>query len=49
MVGNTLFKKKDIHKYSWIRQDTGRVVDRTMMSYMVVLRNVVRQLIDVRV
>ena len=30
VVGNTLFMKKDIHKYTWIRQDNGRVVDKEL-------------------
>ena len=49
MVGNTLFNKKDIDKYTWMRQDKGRVVDRAMMDYMVVSRNVIGRLLDVRV
>ena len=49
MVGNTLFYKKDIDKYTWMRQDKGRVVDRAMMDYMVVSRNVIGRLLDVRV
>ena len=36
-----MFKKKDIHKYTWIRQDNGRVVHRAMIDYMVVSRNVI--------
>ena len=32
-----------------MRQDNGRVVDRAMMDYMVVLRNVIGRLMYVRV
>ena len=48
VVGNTLFKK-GIHKYIWMRQDNGRAVDRAMMDCVVVLRNVIGRLLDVRV
>ena len=48
MVGNTLFKK-DIHKYTRMRQDNGRVVDRSMMNYVIVWRNVIRRLLAKRV
>ena len=40
VVGNTLFKKKDIHKYTWVRQEGGRVVDKAMMDYVAVPRKV---------
>ena len=33
----------------WIRQDNGRVVHRAMMDYVVVLRNIIGLLLDVRV
>ena len=49
MVGNTLLKKKDIHKYTWMRQDNGRVLDGATMDYVVVSRNVMEQLLNVRV
>ena len=42
VVRNTLFKK-DIHKYTWMRQDNGRVVNRAMMNDVVVSRNVIGQ------
>ena len=49
VVGNTFFKKKDIYKYTWVRQEDGRVVDRALMDYVVVSRNVIGRLLDVRV
>ena len=42
VVGNPLFKKKDIHKYTWISQDNGRIVSRTMMDYVIRRRTFVR-------
>ena len=33
VVGNILFKKKNIHKYTWMRQDNGKVVDREIIEY----------------
>ena len=48
VVVNTLFKK-DIHKYTWMRQDIGRVVDRAMMDYVIVLKNIIGRLLDVGV
>ena len=49
VVGNPLLKKKDIHKYTWIRQANGRILDRAMMDYVVVSRNVIVQFLDMRV
>ena len=43
-----MFKKKDIHKYTWMRNDNERVVDRAMMDYVVVLRKVIGRLLNVR-
>lgn len=49
VVRDTLFKKKDSCKHMWMRQDGSRVVDRAIMNYAVVPRNVVGSLLDVRV
>ena len=49
MIDNTMFKKKDIHKYTWMKQDGGRIVDRAMMDYVVISRDMVGRLLDVRV
>ena len=40
-IGNTLFKKKDIHNYKYMRHDDGTVVDKAMICYVVVSRNVI--------
>ena len=49
VIGNTYFKKKEIYKYTWVRQEGGRVVDRALMDYVVVSKNVRGRLLDVRV
>ena len=49
VVENILFKKKDIHKYTWVRQYNGRIVDRTIMKYVVMKGNVIGWLLYVRV
>ena len=48
VIGNT-FKKKEIHTYTWERQDVGRIVDRALMDYVVVSKDMVGRLLDVRV
>ena len=30
VVGNSLFKKNDVYKYTWLRMAEGRVVDRVL-------------------
>ena len=40
-----LFKKKDIHNYIYVRQYHGSVVDRTLMDFVFVLRNVIEWLL----
>ena len=49
VIGNTYFEKKEIYKYTWVRQESGRVVDRALMDYVVVSKNVIGTLLDVRV
>ena len=39
VVGNNLFKKKDTHKYTKIKQCNGRIVDRAMMDYRLTITN----------
>ena len=48
-IGNSYFKKKVIHKYTWIRNAHGRIVNRAVMDYVMVLRRVLKDLLDVRV
>ena len=33
-VCNTLFKKRDVHKYTWVRQVRGEIVESALMHYM---------------
>ena len=49
VAGNILFKNKGIQRYTWMRQDNGRVIDRTMIDFVVVSRNIIGWLLYVRV
>ena len=49
VVGNTLFKKKDINKYTWCRVAGGRMIDRALMDYVLIDRRVIGRLVDVHV
>ena len=49
VVGNTLFKKKRINKYTWVRTSSGKVVDKALMDYVLIDRKVVGRLLDVHV
>lgn len=49
VIGNSWFKKKSVNKYTWMRVDGGRVVDRAMMDYVVIMRRLVGRLKDVHV
>ena len=48
-VGNTWFKKKSINKWTWVRVDGGRVVDRAVMDYVLVSKSLKGRLLDVHV
>ena len=49
LIGNTCFKKRMIHKYTWERMAHGVVVDRAMMDYVVVSKHMRGRLLDVNV
>ena len=49
VIGNTWFRKKDINKYTWIRINDGRMVDRALMDYVIVNKNARGMLLDVHV
>ena len=49
IVGNSLFKKKDINKYTWSRIERGRVRERALMDYVLVKRRMSGRLKDVHV
>ena len=34
VVGNTIFKKRMIHKITWVRQNEGELVDSALMDYV---------------
>ena len=36
-VGNSFFKKKGINKYTWIRVANGRVIERALMDYVLII------------
>ena len=49
VVGNSMFKKKRINKYTWIRVADGRMVDKALMDYVLIERRVFSRLKDVHV
>ena len=49
VIGNTMFKKREINKYTWMRVVEGVMVDRALMDYVLVTRKVVGRLKDVHV
>ena len=38
VVGNSLFKKKGVYKYTWLRTAEERVVYRTLMDYVLLTK-----------
>ena len=48
-VSNTYFKKKDINKFTWIREARGAVLDRALMDYLLIGRSYMGRVLDVRV
>ena len=46
VVGNSLYTKKVAYKYTWLRIDEGRVVDRALMDY-VLQKRMLGRLLDV--
>ena len=49
VIGNTWFRKKDINKFTWIRVNDGRIVDRALMDYVIVNKSARGRLLDVHV
>ena len=49
VVGNSLFKKKSINKYTWARVVRGRVVERALMDYVLITKRMTGRLKDVHV
>ena len=49
MIANSFFKKKCINKYTWMRVDHGRMVDKALMDYVLVSRRMIGRVKDVHV
>ena len=49
VIGNTMFKKKKINKYTWIRMANGIVADKALMDYVLIERRLSGRLKDVHV
>ena len=46
---NSWFKKNDVYKYTWFKMAKGRVVDKALMDYVLLLRRMLGRLLDVKV
>ena len=42
VVGNSWFKKNYVYKYTWLRMAEGRVVDKALMDYVLLPRQMLR-------
>ena len=49
VIGNSLFQKKGINKYTWITVANGRVKQRALMDYVFITKRMVSRLKDVHV
>ena len=49
VIGNTRFKKKLKHKYTWERVVRGEVTERALMDYVLIDKRMVGRLLDVHV
>ena len=47
-VGNSWFKKKVVHKYTWLRISEGREVNKALMDYVLLPRRMLGRLFDVK-
>ncbi len=48
-IMNTMFKKRRIHKYTFVRMAHGRMVEKALMDYVVVSKRVNGSVLDVNV
>ena len=48
-MGNSWFKKNDVYKYTWLRMVEGKVVDKALIDYVLLKRQMVGRLLDVKV
>ena len=49
VIGYSFSKKKGINKYTWIRVANGRVIERSLMDYVLITKRMVGRLKDVHV
>jgi len=49
VIGNTMFEKRMINKFTFVRMDGGAIVDRALMDYVLVKKEVIGRLLDVHV
>ena len=49
VVGISWLKKNDVYKYTWLRMAEGRVVDKTLMDYVLLPRRILGRLLDLKV
>ena len=49
VVGNSFFKKRMINKYTWVKIERGRVIERALMDYVIVTKRMIGRLKDVHV
>ena len=48
-VCNTFFKKRDVHKYTWVRKVRGEIVESALMDYMCISGKYKSRVTDVNV
>lgn len=48
-VCNTMFKKRDVHKYTWIRKTRGEIVSSALMDYVCISKKYKARVTDVNV
>ena len=49
VIGNSMFRKKRVNKYTWIRVANGRVVERALMDYVLIEKRMFSRMKDVHV
>ena len=49
VIGNSMFRKKRINKYTWIRVANGEVVEKALMDYVLIEKRMISRLKDVHV
>ena len=49
MIGNVLFKKKLINKYTWMKVANGRIIEKALMDYILIIQRMTGRVKDVHV